>query len=121
MEKEDKGTVSLDGKLARAREMAKKSQCCTFRYKRIGAPTKREDCNYMELSKEEVEGIIPQLRNIFRKEMDVSRLNVLCVSDDTYLKFGIENGEGYADGEKWRFKIGKWLESNYSIVPPPTT
>lgn len=102
MEKESKKIVSLDERLAKAREVAKKSQCCTFRYNHL-APSERKNCRYMELSHEEAEKIIPQLSKVFKQDIDVSRFNIVCVSDDTFLKFGIENGEGFASGEKWRF------------------
>jgi len=104
MEKE-RNAVSLDERIAKVRELAKKSQCCTFRYKFMTSPYQREGCKYFELSQEEVEGIIPQFTNIFKKDIEVSRFNVVCARENHHFELGINNGEGYSNGQDYRFNF----------------
>lgn len=104
MEKEKCKSVLLDERLAKVRVMAEKAQHSTLRYRFMNSPYQKEGCRYFELSQEEAERIIPQLVGILKKDLEVSKFNVLCVSGDSYLKLGIENGEGYAEGKEYRFE-----------------
>ncbi|HNR53383.1 MAG TPA: hypothetical protein PKI16_02830 [Candidatus Dojkabacteria bacterium] len=103
MEKEKNNSSSLDIRLAKVREVTKEWQCCTLRYNDL-APYKKTGCEYMELSHEEVDAILPLFSKVFKQEIEVSRFNILSISDEKYFKFGIEDGEGLVDGKECRFK-----------------
>lgn len=104
MEKE-KNIISLDARIARVRELAKKSQCCTFEYRFMTSPYQKFGCRYFELSHEEAEGLTSQFSKIFKKDVEVSRFNVECISGDQFLKLGINSGEGYVNGQDCRFNF----------------
>lgn len=100
----DQKAQSLDGRIERAIEVVKNTPTCIFRYMSLLSPVKREECNDMELSQEEVESLLPQLSVIFKQEIEISSFDIVVVSGDNYLKLGIENGEGLIDGKKYDFK-----------------
>lgn len=104
MEKEKKNIVSLDERINKVRELSSRYWQSSFWYEDC-APSKKEDCIALQLSKEEVSAISVLVPKVFNKDLTINKFFLVStVTQDNKFVFGIEKGLGSLDGKSYRFE-----------------